>query len=393
MKKLKICMISKYPPHKGGTSSLNYWLSRRLGELGHEVHVVTDPPETGENYLKNLDAEQISDYEPKNVKVHGAESVSGTNLKSRVSFLVNFSLGVMEENAIDVIDTKYFIPYGVAGFFLKLIKGKPLVTRHGGSDMLYLLKDPSYRTLLISMLKNSDKIILDPSKLEEIKSLGVEEERIAACSDHVNGTGHVSAKEARRFLEKTGIDDAFPIIGCFGKISRGKGLIELLSSLSKIKNEEFLLLLAPEAERGMIKSCVSRSGLERKTKILDYQPPWLMPYLYHSLTALIATEVDFPVKFHTPLTAYEAFASGKCTVISEETHEKYQFKNLKDGVDAVIVNPKDTGNYAKRLKWIIRNPEKAEGIGINAKSSARCSNRGVILKKLLEIYGETAESG
>jgi len=392
MKKLKICMISKYPPHKGGTSSLNYWLSRGLGELGHKVHVVTDPSETGGNYLKNLDAEQMSGYEPRNVRMHSAERISVTNVKSRISFLVSTALEVMEENDIDLIDTKYFIPYGVAGFFLKLIKSKPLVTRHGGSDIAYLLKDPSYRMLLIRMLKNSDKIILDPSHFEGIKSLGVEEKRMIISSDFAINARSVDGAKTKSFLKKAGIDGSLPIIGCFGKMSGGKGLVELLSSLSKIKDEDFLLLLVPESENEMIKSQVSRFGLERKTKVLDYQPPWLMPYLYDSLTALIATEVDFPVKAHTPLTAYEAFAFGKCTIISEETRNKPQFRNISDGVNAVVVDPKDTAGYAKKLKWLIKNPHEAESIGINAKSTVS-PDREVIVKKLAEIYMKAAEGG
>ena len=392
MEKLKICLISKYPPHKGGTAGLNYWFARTLGELGNEVHVVTDSIESG-NYFKNLNEERMKGYEPKNVRVHELKSDSPLPSKSRTSLLVNLAMKVMEENDIDLIDTKYFVPYGVAGFFAKLITGKPLVTRHSGSDITYLLKDPSYRTLLINMLKNSDKIILDPSKLDEIKGLGVEEKRIACCSDFGMNMKTVPKEKTKSFLKMMGIDSELPIIGCFGKIFEGKGLLELLHALSKIKNENFSLLLVPETNKDGIKSYLSKFGLEEKSIILDYQPPWVMPFLYDSLTALIATEVDFPVKMHTPLTAYEAFYLGKCTVISEETHRKPPFKDLEDGVNAIIVDPKDTDNYAKRLKWIVKNPQGTEEIGRNVKNSHKCPDGKMITEKLVEIYREVVENG
>ena len=393
MEKLKICLISKYPPHKGGTSGINYWFARTLGELGNEVHVVTDPVEEGKNYFKNLNGERMKGYEPKNVRVHELKSDSPLPAESRTSMLVNLAIRVIEENDIDLIDTKYFVPYGIAGFFAKLITGKPLITRHGGSDINYLLKDPSYRTVLINMLKNSDKIILDPSKLEEIKSLGVEEKRIACCSDFGMNMEPVPREKTKIFLKKMGIDDKSPIIGCFDQIFRRKGVMELLHALYKIKNEDFSLLLVPRTDKDEIKSYLSKFGLEEKSIVLDYQPPWVMPFLYDSLTALIATEVDFPVKMHTPLTAYEAFYLGKCTVISEETHRKPQFKYLEDGVNAIIINPKDTDNYAKKLKWIIKNPQGAEKIGRNAKNSRKYLDGKMITKKLVEIYRDVVKGG
>ncbi|UCD07645.1 MAG: glycosyltransferase family 4 protein [Candidatus Aenigmatarchaeota archaeon] len=391
MEKLKICLISKYPPHKGGTAGINYWFARTLGKLGNEVHLVTDPVEGSENYFQNLNREQMKGYEPKNVRVHGLKSGSPLPAKSRTSMLVNLAIKVIEENEIDLIDTKYFVPYGVSGFFTKLITGKPLVTRHAGSDITYLLKNPSYRTLLIRMLKNSDKIILDPLKLEEIKSLGVEEKRIACCGDFGMSMEPVPREKTKTFLKKIGIDSESPIIGCFGKIFQGKGLMEMLHALSKIKNEDFSLLLVPETDKDSIKSYLSRFELEDRSVLLDYQPPWVMPFLYDSLTALIATEVDFPVKMHTPLTASEAFYLGTCTVISEETHNKPQFKDLEDGVNTIIVDPKDTENYAKKLEWIIKNPQAAEEIGRNVKISNRYPDGKMITRKLVEIYREVIE--
>lgn len=393
MKKLKICIMSKYPPYMGGIAGLNYWFARTLGELGHEVHFVTDPPHERGNYLKNLSAEQMQDYEPKNVRVYKTESDYHSLMRSRASVLVNSAINVIEKNDIDLIDTKYFIPYGAAGLLTKLITKKPLVVRHGGSDITYLLKDPSYRTLIIKILKNSDKIILDPSKLEDVKNIGVEEKRISCCSDFGMNIPDVPIEKTKSFLKNIGIEDGSPIIGCFGKIFRRKGVVELLRSLSKIKNEDFSILLLPQKNEDEIKSYVSKFGLEDKSFILDYQPPWLMPILYDSLTALIATEVDFRVKMHTPLTAYESLHFGKCTVISEETHRKPQFRNFNDGVDIIVVDPKDTGNYANKLKWIIKNPEEAEKIGRNAKSSNKCPDGKIIIEKLVEIYREVIESG
>jgi glycosyltransferase involved in cell wall biosynthesis len=386
-----ICMIGKYPPHTGGSASINYWLARTLGEMGHKIHIVTNHAEEGENYLENLDKEQMRGYEPRNVKVHAPEYEKDLLVKSRISTLVNLVVDVIGENSIDLIDTKYFIPYGVAGFFSKLITGKPLVTRHGGSDITYLLRSPLYSKLLTEMLKKSDRIILDPIKLEDMLNLGIPRDKIECLSDFgMSIKDDASRAKIRAFLKKIGACDKVPIIGCFGKISKNKGMIELLRALSKIKDNDFLLLMAPESGRDSIQHYLCKFGLQKKTKILDYQPPWAMPLLYNSITALIATEVDFPVKMHTPLTAYEAFYFGKCVVISQETHRKPSFATLKDNIDVIVVEPRDTAAYAKRLEWIVKNPEKANEIGRRVKSNSKNVDGKIFAQKLSEVYKKVA---
>jgi glycosyltransferase involved in cell wall biosynthesis len=386
METLKICMIGKYPPHKGGSAGLNYWLARTLGELGHEIHVITDPLENGQNYLEGLGRDGMAGFEPKNVKVHCPVMDRPIPVKSKISMLVNSAIDVISENDIDAIDAKYFIPYGISGFFSKLLAGKPLVIRHGGSDVTYLLKSPIYGKLLLKMLGGADKILVDPAKSEEIERMGIPRNKIENASDFGMSVNNVSSAGSKKILKKIGIDDGFPILGVFGKISRGKGLPELFKGLSLIKDEDFHLLVVPEDEKDAVSNYASEFGLAEKTTIMDYQPPWIMPFLYDSLTALVATEVDFPVKMHTPLTGFESMYFGKCTIISEETHRKPQFANFRHQIDVIVTNPKDTSQYAKTLKWVIRNPDVAKKIGQNAKTRRPLDEGKANAQGLIEIY-------
>ena len=51
---MKICFISKYPPIEGGVSARVYWLTKSLGEKGHEVHIVTNAQERSEEHTSEL---------------------------------------------------------------------------------------------------------------------------------------------------------------------------------------------------------------------------------------------------------------------------------------------------------------------------------------------------
>jgi glycosyltransferase involved in cell wall biosynthesis len=387
VKKLKICLIGKYPPHKGGTAAANYWLARALGELGHEVHVVTDPVEKEKNYFSGLDKSMLADLQPKNVFLHEAKQPALQHFKTCT--LASLAIGIIEKNCIDLIYSKYFIPYGVAGFLAKTMTGKPLVLTHAGSDFAYLLPNPAYGPLIVKLLQNADRLCLAAEEIEEFKRLGVDEKKISGQSDFGLNLKSIPAEKTMAFLEKNGLPKGRPIIGFFGKTAH-KGAKELFNALAEIKNTDFLLLAIPEddGEREEISRYAAEKGLGEKTIILGYQPPWMMPFIYNSLAALIATEVDFPVRIHTPLTAIEALYFGKCTVISEETSKKAIFKQLKDCESSIIVNPKDTRAYAKKLQWLLEHPEETEKIGQNAKKSLNSPDGKRFTENLIELFIE-----
>jgi len=391
MEKLNICIISKYPPHRGGTAAVNYWVARALGEMGHRVHVITDLVGESNNYFRKLDKTLLDGLEPKNVKVYGGRSERLPLSNSRTSILSNLALEVIRETDIDLIYSKYFIPYGVAGFLAKLATGKPLVLKHGGSDITYMYRDPFYKTLILEMLRRSDRVILNRSKIEEVVGAGVDKRKISTLFDFTMPHSEISAHENRKWLDKLGIGRDVPLLGCFGRVIFARGFPEMLKALSRIKEEDFLLLMAPSEGKEQITPLISKFGLEKKVLLLDYQPPWRMPYLYNSLTALISTELDFPVKIHTPLTAYEALYFGKCTVISEETHQKTPYNGLKNGEEIIVVDPRNTEDYAARLKWIIQNPEEAERVGKKGKSVLQLDGKCQI-EKLVKIFRSTLEN-
>ncbi|MFH1234298.1 MAG: glycosyltransferase family 4 protein [Candidatus Diapherotrites archaeon] len=389
MRKLKICLIGKYPPHKGGTAAANYWFARALGESGHEVHVVTDPTEKEKNYLHGMDEGLLADLQPKNVFLHEAEPAASLN--SKTCALASLAVDVIEKNSIELIYSKYFIPYGVAGFLAKTMTGKPLVLMHAGSDLAFLRPGNAFEPLAAKLLQNADKIVMSAEETIDFKRLGLDKKKIALQSDFGLNLKSISKEKTKAFLEKNGLPKGKPIIGLFGKTAH-KGIGELFEALAEIKNKDFLLLAIPEddREREAIRRQAAEKGIGQKTIVLGYQPPWELPSVYNSLAALVATEVGFPVKAHTPLAAIEALYLGKCTVISEETSKKPFFRQFKDCESILVVNPKDTGAYAKKLKWVLEHAGESEKIGQNAKKTQGLLDGKKFVEKFAELFLETA---
>lgn len=179
---MRICFISKYPPIEGGVSARVYWLAKALGEREHEVHIVTNAMEVENEYKEQIDSNG-KEYTPQNVYVHSTNA--DTNpwhipfSKAFTERIANLAIEVIEEYNIQLIDSYYILPYGIAAFIAKNFTGKPQILRHAGSDVGKLFASTSYQILFKSIFQRVDKIITIPNLKEMFLSLGVSESKIA----------------------------------------------------------------------------------------------------------------------------------------------------------------------------------------------------------------------
>src|SRR5262249_13533559 len=54
---VRICLIGKFPPFRGGVSMRTYWAAHALATRGHEVHVVTNAKEVHPPFRMHMRAE------------------------------------------------------------------------------------------------------------------------------------------------------------------------------------------------------------------------------------------------------------------------------------------------------------------------------------------------
>ena len=159
---MKICFFTKYPPIEGGSSSRSYWLARGLGEKGVEVHIVTDALEKKlwQEKINFENTEDLVNLQPQNVYFHSLDALGERRpdfnkrknevelLKtSSESRLVNLGLRTIETYGCEIIDSRYFFPYGIAAYFTSKITGRPLILRHAGSDINRILDNVKLRNI------------------------------------------------------------------------------------------------------------------------------------------------------------------------------------------------------------------------------------------------------
>jgi len=395
---MKICLVSKYPPIEGGVSSKNYWFSKALGKMGHKIFVVTNAWEVEDEYREIFKSSDLDLYQPKNVKLFNTDPLSNPGhipySKTYVEKISSLAIDVVEEYDVDLIDSKYLVPYGVAGYLASHFTKKPMILRHAGSDMGRLLYSPYLKTLLVKIIKNASKIVTQFPR-EEFTKFSVPEDRIINFFQSFVDTEEFSPSKAGS-LKEYGMDESLATLTFVGKPSRYRGINNLLNSCSQIKSGFNLLLVIGKSggDYDFIRKKVDDMGIGGRTKIIDFLPPWRMPKILSSSTAVICPENNFPIHAHSPIIPRETMACGTCPVISRELFDKNLWMGIKDGVDVVVVDPLDRKQFSKKLNEIVSNPEKAWKIGDNArKISEKKGEFKKYVSGMLEIYENILSGG
>ena len=397
MKDVNILILSKYPPIEGGVSSRVYWLAKALGERGHNVHIVTNALEVEPEYREVLDLNDHN-YNPKNVQVHSTDPSPTIEANpSQIPFskkycekLASLAIEVIEEHKIDLIDSRYLIPYAVSGYLAKSITGIPQIISHAGSDLQRLYPSKYLNRLLENILKSADGIITSEAQIGFFHNLGVPNTKIFSTPDLSVDTKvfnpDVSPFDLKPYVSDQRFFSGIPIIAYVGKITynfESKGLPELLKACSLIK-EDFLLLFVSNGKKiEQLKELVDKAKLTQKTVFIPFFPPWKMPSILKACTCLIALEngTSPTLNYHVPTTPAEAIAIGSCVLMSREIHEKAVYNKLKNGKEVLVVNNANVNELKTSLEKIIKNPEIANKIGL-------AGHNALLQKKDLNEYPE-----
>ncbi len=399
---MRICLISKYPPIEGGVSARVYWLAKALGERGHEVHIITNALEVEEEYRERFEANEQR-YVPENVHVH---STNPDNNPWHIPFskaytekIANLSIEVIEKYNIQVIDSFYILPYGVAAFIARNISGKPHILRHAGSDIGKLFASSSYQTLFEKIFQRADKIMTIPPLKEMFLSLGIPESKIA-FDEKVSVDTKAFNPEVAPFPLSDYIERQLPecpIITFIGKINyywETKGLYELLEAVKGIKDDFLLLFVANGRGLKGFQDLIEEKNLSKKTIFLDFVPPWEIPSIIKLSTCVVVPEREFPVQYHaTPIIPREVMAVGKCLILSKELYNKQCYGNLTDRENVFLIDPKNIKQFRAVIEYVIRHPEDATRIGQNAfKISKQTENFDEYINQTIDLYTSLIEN-
>lgn len=378
-----------------------YWLAKALGSRGHEVHIVTNAQEVEEEYKERLDDNE-QELMPKNVYLHSTNP--DTNpwhipfSKAYTERISNLAVEVIEEYKIQVIDSYYILPYGVAGFIAKNIVGIPQIIRHAGSDMGKLFPSPSYNTLFKKIFQQADKIITIPSMEKMFLSLGIPESSIA-FDEEVSVDTKAFNPEVLPFLLSDYVKREIPecpIITFIGKVNyywETKGLAELIEAVKEIKSDFLLLFVANGKGLRKFQTLIQENNLEKRSIFVDFVPPWRIPSIIKLSTCVVVPEREFPIESHIPILPREVMAVGKCLILSEELYNKQCYGNLTNGENVLLIDPKNANEFRRVIMDVIEHPDTALRIGQNAyKFSRQIENFKEYIDLTIDLYASVVKT-
>jgi len=295
---MKICIISKYPPIQGGISSKTFWMAKGLAEKDVEVHVVTNANCVEKEYCIN-DSSPVPSPWPKIYFTLPELPWHIPNSQLYLPKLLEKALEVVIDNKIDLIDTNYLIPYGIAGYLLSNMTGIPYILRHGGTDLRKFLEPGIFKNLLERVIKNAAAIITDWRNKELFSGMNA---NILVLPRYI--------PDERSFCPFS-ISRKVPTFAYIGKVNyywKYKSLDKIVDVFSGVNEEHRLLWLAQGNGFSEFSKYLENQKLKRH-EFKEFIHPSFMPDLLKQIDFLLYFLQDNPIKDFSNIVC-EALWSG-----------------------------------------------------------------------------------
>ncbi|OED30881.1 glycosyltransferase family 4 protein [Methanosphaera sp. WGK6] len=338
---MNICIIGQYPPQVGGIATYTKQLSDKLEEEGHNVYILTYPQNIKRK--KNI-------FEAKTINIPIIRGIS--------FILSSYSLlnQIIEKYDIDIVHANYIIPPGLIASLMHKKDVKIVVTTHG-SDINILPSNKIIKPLIKYTLKHSDNIYFVSEKLEE-KALALNipqlKEKSKLTPNTVNIHKFKPIKENEKKLNKQYHN---PLVIFIGNLVKQKGLIYLLEAKKIAKTKYDLLIYGEGPEKKLLEKYIQENKLENtylmgKTttpeKIIPESDVMVLPSISEGAS----------------IVALESMSCGKPLVITNSGNISSIITNNETGIIVPIKNP---SKLSEEIDKLIKNKEKRENIGKNAR--------------------------
>jgi len=358
---MKLTIIGKYPPISGGESAKLYWLSKRLGERGHTINIISDCQERkGKSTLKLEDLDFLQPNRQVRLYSTSPLSVDEPEKPFITERLSNLALKVIATEDTDLILGMYLLPYGSSAHISGQISGKPYLIQHAGSDMKRLFQSPNLKAYLMNVLALSSGIMSYPSHFNFFKAFS---NNVFLNSPHIDIDSFEQSPDFD--LKVNGLENLTnkKIITYLGKLDKQKGVYELLNAYRNTDtSESALLFVGAGKEKEGLEEMV-RGNKIRNVFFGGSIPPWRVPGLLRKTAVFVVPERDFFIKSHVPRKPMESLACRTPVILSSEVKNKRAYIGLKDGENCVVVNPKDIREFSIKLRKLIGADGYREIIG------------------------------
>jgi L-malate glycosyltransferase len=375
---MRILMLNyEFPPLGGGGGIASYKLSKGFVQLGHQVDYLT-------SHYQNLKKFEVID----GINVYRVFA-PGRKDRATASFLSMFcydffailkGIHLCQKNNYDFINTQFAIPTGPVGLILsKIFKIKNILSLHGGD-----IYDPSkkssphlhwyWQIIVKFILNNSDILVCQSSntKKNTIKYFQPKKKI------HIIPLPYEKFKFKQVDREKLGMDkDKFYLVSV-GRLVERKGYKYLIKALSLLPKKIYLNLIGDGPLESQLKNLAKKLKVEDRINFLGFIPEEKkFQYLADSdLYVLSSIHEGFGIVLQ------EAMQVGLPIVA---TNNGGQIDLIKDGVNGLMVNPKNSPELAKKIILFFKNNKIRKSISKNNLMAIKNFRSKKICKNYMEV--------
>ncbi len=347
----KIAFLSKYPPIEGGIAAKTYWLARGLAIRGHMVHVITHGLSTGREY--RIQDNENNPAPVQNLWVHRPQEEMPWHIpedNENALALLDLTIRVIREHAVQILDTGYLVPYGIVGHLAKESTGVHHIVRHGGSDLEKFFKRQVLGTVLNEAIAHADRVVTDKHYRDLLEPM---------VPHLVCQPAYVPDEEAFTPSDAPRPQLRLAVIGKINYYWQQKGL-HLIVDIMQQLTEHFECWIVGQG-KGIVD--FQRSLGPETVSNFKWHPfvaPWEMPHLLNQLDGIFIFESGLPHPVVSNL-ALEAIYSG-VGIITDRTDfaETYLDIVKTDKNQVQVVSPSESSLAAGMIEQWVR--ERAHNV-------------------------------
>ena len=340
------------------------------------------------------------DSPPQGFRIHKAATIKIPKIYGFTKILSYCYAVFKYRKKIDVIYVRTFSPPETAAlWFGRKILGKKAILLLPSTWFFEppSLKNRIYKWILTRAVYSADLIILyTPLMLSEIEKYfpKIRRDRIRYLHNAVNVKRFTPGEPDEEILKKyMPLKPSENLLLYVGRISRKKGIIDLVKSFSKIVKEEpdTLLALAGREERwyaDAVRRLVKELGLGEHVLFLGPVPNRDVIHLMRACEVFVYSSIGGE---GIPRAILEAMACGKPVVATRVAGIP---EAVRDGETGYVVEVGDHEAFADRVLKLLRNPSLRERLGRNARALTEEEfNYEKIIPRLAEIIREAVKAG
>lgn len=346
--RLKILQVSNFfkPSWEtGGVTKVNYELSKNLLARGHDVTVYTT-----DGFDSRLNVPKNKPVDVDGVKVYYFYNLIHTLAKKMLittPYHLPFTLrrDIQNFDIIHIHEHRTFLAVFVHYYAKKY--GIPFVLQSHGSILPFFQKQGLKRVFDYifgdRILNDASKVIaLSETEAEQIKKMGVDEDKIAIVPNGINLIEYDNLPKKGEFRKQYSIPDNEKIVLFLGRIDPIKGLDLLIAAFSNLASEinnVRLVIAGPDNEYTLtLKKQVQELKIE--DKVLFTGPL----YDAEKIKAYVDADVYvLPSRYETfPNTVLEACACGTPVIITD----RCGIADIVEKVGHVVEYDKEQLRYA-----------------------------------------------